>query len=145
LTEVTILACSSKKRGAAITTIDLESEPNAIALGPFHLAARTGNNVKFYRWVREKTLLKGGELVNEINYEHNIKKMLLNDKWVCVLTDKSKVIVNSIEENKIKEKVFPVEGEKMIIQFFVTKMFLVILDNTSKLKFYHLEDKNVIM
>ncbi len=36
--------------------------------------------------------------------------MLLNDKWVCVLTDKSKVIVNSIEDNKIKEKVFPVEG-----------------------------------
>lgn len=145
LTEVTILACSSKKRGAAITTVELEAEPNAIALGPFHLATRTGNNVKFYRWVREKTLLKGGELVNEINYEHNIKKMLLNDKWICVLTDKNKVIVNSIEDNKVKEKVFPVEGEKMIIQFFVTKMYLVMLDNTSKLKFYHLEDKNVIM
>jgi hypothetical protein len=109
------------------------------------LAAAYGNTVKFYRWVREKTLLKGGELVNEIHYEHNIKKILLNEKWVCALTDKSKVIVNSIEDNKVKEKIFPVEGEKLIIQFFVTKMFLIMLDNTSKLKFYHLEDKNVIM
>lgn len=96
LTEVTIIACSSKKRGAAITSVELDSEPNAIALGQYHVAAQTGNTVKFYRWVREKTLLKGGEKVNEINYEHNIKKLLLNDKWVCVLTDKNKVIVNAI-------------------------------------------------
>lgn len=60
LTEVTIISCSSKKRGAAITTVDLDTEPNAIALGQNHLAARTGNNVKLYRWVRERTLLKGG-------------------------------------------------------------------------------------
>jgi len=60
LTEVTILSCSSKKRGAAITSVDLDNEPNAIALGQYHLAAKFGNSVKFYRWVREKTLLKGG-------------------------------------------------------------------------------------
>ncbi len=52
LTEVTILACSSKKRGAAITTIDLDTEPTSISLGPLHLAASNGNTVKFYRWVK---------------------------------------------------------------------------------------------
>ena len=49
---MTVLACSSKKRGAAITTVELDSEPSAIALGQYHIAAQTGNNVKFYRWVR---------------------------------------------------------------------------------------------
>lgn len=40
---------------------------------------------------------------------------------------------------------FPLEGDKQIVQYFMNKTFLIILDNTSKLKFYHIEDKNVVM
>jgi hypothetical protein len=62
-----------------------------------------------------------------------------------VLSDKNKVHLDSIENKQIKERVFPVEGDKQIIQFFLTKVFLILLDNTSRLKFYHIEDKNVVM
>ena len=64
LTEVVILSCSSKKRGQLITNISLPFEPVSIALGPYHVAARLGNTIKFYRWLRDKMLLSGGEEVN---------------------------------------------------------------------------------
>jgi hypothetical protein len=83
--------------------------------------------------------------VNEIQFEYNIKRIELNDSYVALLDDKNKLHLQSIENNQIKEKVFPVEGDRQIIQFFVTKAFLIYLDNTSRLKFYHIEDKNVIM
>lgn len=60
LTEVVILSCSSKKRGQLITNISLPFEPSNIELGPYHLAARLGNTVKFYRWVKDKVLISGG-------------------------------------------------------------------------------------
>ena len=61
------------------------------------------------------------------------------------MDDKNKVHLNSIENNQVKERVFPLEGDKQIIQFFMTAHFLIMLDNTSKLKFYHIEDKNIVM
>jgi len=61
LTEVVILSCSSKKMGQFINNINLPFEPTAMALGPQHLAVRLGNTVKFYQWVRNKTLISGGE------------------------------------------------------------------------------------
>lgn len=64
LTEVVILGCSSKKRGQLVNNVNLPFEPASISLGPQHLAARLGNTVKFYRWLRDKMLLSGGEEVN---------------------------------------------------------------------------------
>lgn len=75
LTEVVLLSCSSKKRGQLINNINLPFEPASIALGPCHLAARVGNTVKFYRWLRDKMLISGGEEVNEIQCEYTIKKI----------------------------------------------------------------------
>jgi hypothetical protein len=40
---------------------------------------------------------------------------------------------------------FPAEGDRTVVQFMLTKVFLIYLDSTSRLKFYHIEDKNVIM
>lgn len=66
LSEVVLLSCSSKKKGQLINNINLPFEPTSISLGPSHLAARLGNTVKFYRWLRDKVLISGGEEVNEI-------------------------------------------------------------------------------
>ncbi len=52
LTEVVILSCSYKKKGQLINNLNLPFEPASISLGPYHLAARLGNTVKFYRWLR---------------------------------------------------------------------------------------------
>ncbi len=60
LTEVVLLSCSSKKKGQLINNINLPFEPSGISLGPNHLAARLGNTIKFYRWLRDKSLLAGG-------------------------------------------------------------------------------------
>ena len=60
LTEVVILGCSSKKKGQLINNINLSFEPNSITLGPRHLAARLGNTIKFYRWLKDKMLISGG-------------------------------------------------------------------------------------
>jgi hypothetical protein len=35
----------------------LPFEPTGINLGPTHLAARRGNSIKFYRWIRNRTIL----------------------------------------------------------------------------------------
>ncbi len=66
LTEVVLLSCSSKKKGQLINNINLPFEPSSISLGPSHLAARQGNTIKFYRWLRDKVLIAGGEEVAEI-------------------------------------------------------------------------------
>jgi hypothetical protein len=145
LSEVVLLSCSSKKKGQLINNINLPFEPTGISLGPNHLAARLGNTVKFYRWLRDKMLISGGEEVNEIQCEYNIKKVELGDGWAALLDDKNKLHLIEIENKQTKEKVFPVEGDRQIVQFFLTKMFLIYLDNTSRLKYYHIEDKNVIM
>ena len=52
---------------------------------------RLGNTVKFYRWVKDKTLISGGEEVREIQCEYNIKKMEVGDGWAALLDEKSKV------------------------------------------------------
>lgn len=44
-----------------------------------------------------------------------------------------------------KPKVFPLEADKQVVQYFLNKTFLISLDNSSKVKFYHIEDKNVVM
>lgn len=97
LTEVVILSCSSKKKGQLINNINLPFEPSAITLGPNHLAARVGNSIKYYRWLREKTLLSGGEEVSEMQYEFNIKRVELSEHFVAILDDKNKVHLSSIE------------------------------------------------
>lgn len=70
--------------------------------------------------------------------------MEVGDGWAALQDDKNKVHLVEIE-GKAKEKVFPVEGDRQILQFWLTRSFLISLDNTSKVKYYHLEDKNVIM
>ena len=144
LTEVVILSCSSKKRGQMITNVNLPFEPTQIALGPYHLAARLGNTLKFYRWFRDKILISGGEEVNEIQCEYNIKKVDVGDGWAAVLDDKNKIHLIEIE-GKTKERIFPVEGDRQVVQCFLTKVFLIYLDNTYRLKYYHIEDKSVVM
>ena len=144
LTEVVILGCSSKKKGQIIKNINLPVEPNSIALGPQHLAARLGNTIKFYRWLKDKMLISGGEEVNQIQCEYTIKKVEVGDGWAAIQDDKNKIHLVEIE-GKSKEKVFPVEGDRQVIQYFLTKVFLIYLDNTYRLKYYHIEDKNVIM
>ena len=144
LTEVVILGCSSKKKGQIINNINLPFEPNSIALGPQHLAARLGNTIKFYRWLKDKMLISGGEEVNQIQCEYTIKKVEVGDGWAAILDDKNKIHLVEIE-GKSKEKVFPVEGDRQVVQYFLTKVFLIYLDNTYRLKYYHIEDKNVIM
>ena len=85
------------------------------------------------------------EEVNEIDFEHTIKRIDLNDTHVAIMSEKSKVYLYEIENNDSKPKTFPFESEKQITQFFMNKTFMIMLDNTSKLKFYHIEDKNVVM
>lgn len=86
-----VLSCSSKKRGQLITNISLPFEPAGISLGPYHVAARLGNTIKFYRWLRDKVLLQGGEEVNEIQCEYNIKKVEVGDGWAAIMDDKNKI------------------------------------------------------
>lgn len=76
-------------------------------MGQCHVASRIGNSVRFYRWVREKTLIKGGEFVGEITCEGSVKGVGLNERWVAVLTDVGRVVVREIEGGEGKEKVFP--------------------------------------
>lgn len=61
------------------------------------------------------------------------------------MSDKNKVYLYEIEDQEAKPKTFPLEGEKQVVQYFMNKTFMILLDNTSKLKFYHIEDKNVVM
>ena len=70
--------------------------------------------------------------------------MEVGDGWAAILDDKNKIHLVEIE-GKTKERVFPVEGDRQVVQFFLTKVFLIYLDNTYRLKYYHIEDKNVIM
>lgn len=60
LTEVVIMNCNSKKKGQIICSINLDFEPAAITLGPTHLAARNGNTIHYFRWLKDKMLLPGG-------------------------------------------------------------------------------------
>lgn len=57
LTEVIFINCSSKKKGQIMKQFFLPFEPSGITLGPSHLAARRGNTVKFYRWIRNRVVL----------------------------------------------------------------------------------------
>jgi WD repeat-containing protein 19 len=91
LSEVVLLSCSSKKKGQLINNINLPFEPTGISLGPNHLAARLGNTVKFYRWLRDKMLISGGEEVNEIQCEYNVKRVEVGDGWAALLDDKNKL------------------------------------------------------
>lgn len=68
LTEIVLLSCSSKKKGQLINNINIPFEPSSITLGPYHMAIRVGNTIKYYRWLKEKTLISGGEEVNENQY-----------------------------------------------------------------------------
>ena len=61
------------------------------------------------------------------------------------MSEKGKVFLFEIDNTEIKPKVFPLETEKQVTQLFMNRTFMIMLDNTSKLKFYHIEDKNVVM
>lgn len=104
-----------------------------------------GNTVKYYQWVRERTLLQGGEEVAERDYDFGIKRLMLNDGYVALLTDNGKVVLHQIDGKEEKDKRFPLENDRTIVQFSLTKNFLILLDNTSRIKFYHIEDQNIIL
>lgn len=69
----------------------LPFEPTGINLGPSHLAVRLGNTIKFFRWTRNRVVLADIEEVNEINFDHAIKRIDLNDTHIAILSDKNKV------------------------------------------------------
>jgi hypothetical protein len=88
------------------------------------------------------------EEVNEINCGFAIKHIDMNDTHVAIQSDKNKVLLYLIDQKEgdnNKPKQFPVEADKQIVQFFMNKTFLISLDNSSKLRFYHIEDKNVVL
>lgn len=75
LTEVVLINCSSKKKGQIICNVNFPFEPSLITLGATHVAGKVGNSITFFRWLKEKVLIPGGEEVNKIDYECAIKKM----------------------------------------------------------------------
>lgn len=81
----------------------------------------------------------------ERDYEFNLKKIMLNDSYVALLTDTGKVILHQIDSKEEKDRRFPIENDRTITQFTLTKNFLIMLDNTNRLKYYHIEDQNMIL
>ena len=144
-TDITILSTSSRNKGKVISAITLPSEPQSIHLGPCHLAMRVGNTVRYFQWLRDRSLIQGGEEIAERDYEFGIKKIMLNDSYVALLADTGKVILHQIDGKEEKDRRFPIENDRSITQFTLTKNFLIMLDNASRLKYYHIEDQNMIL
>ena len=88
----------------------LPFEPSGITLGPCHLAVRSGNMVKLYRWTKNRTILSDIEEVNEIDFEYAIKRIDINETHVGILSDKSKIYLYEIEKYDSKPKIFPFES-----------------------------------
>lgn len=70
---------------------------------------------------------------------------MLNDTYAAVLTEAGKVILHHIDGKEEKDRKFPIENDRTILQFSLTKNFLILLDSTNRLKFFHIDDQNFIL
>jgi len=69
---------------------------------------RIGSSVGYFQWLRDRSLIQGGEKVAERDYEFTIKKIMLNDSYVALLADTGKVILHQIDGKEERDRRFPI-------------------------------------
>ena len=79
----------------------------------------------------------------EKTYNFTIKKAVLNDQYLALLSDSNKVCLTPITNPSAEDLLLPADAE--VLQFSLTKHFLIFLDTSNKLKLYHVEDKCFVM
>ncbi|EAR82687.2 WD40 repeat protein (macronuclear) [Tetrahymena thermophila SB210] len=147
-TEVSIVDTSRINQIQNVSSINLETEPGFLSLGLYHLAAGINNNVWYYLWLDQKRngIIKGGEMIQKRDYLGSVKDIRLNEFWAAVLTD-GKCILHTIQpNNNVKDQKFPqIETDKAISGIGLTNDFLIMLDSSGKIRYYHLEDQQFVV
>ncbi|XP_038055636.1 WD repeat-containing protein 19-like isoform X2 [Patiria miniata] len=120
--------------------INIEVEPNFVALGPYHLAVGMNNRAWFYLLGE-----KGPEKLKDREYLGTIINMCLNADYAAVYFENS-VQLHLIEaegsgDNEEREtRLFPEDGQGGITCHALTSDFLIYGTSTGELMFFYLED-----
>ena len=135
LTEVTIFETTGGVRN--INRIKIDTDPSALALGPFHVGVLNSNSGWYYRWKNATELFPGGVCVKKMDYSGIGKYLALNSSWAAVQSGNS-VALHLIEGDKI-EKIF-----SDVVCMTITSIMLILGDTSSKVKCFSLQDLNYV-
>ena len=135
LTEVTIFECVGGVR--AINKVKIDSEPQKIALGPYHVATLMGSSSMFYRWKSPKELFPNGFCEGKMDYHGTGSQIIVNAEWAAVLTG------NTVNLHKITEKHINKQFPDIVCMGITTNM-LVLGDSSYKVKCFSLDDQNYV-
>lgn len=135
LTEITIYECVGGVR--AINKVKIDSEPQKMALGPFHVAVLNGSSSLFYRWKSPKELFPNGYAEGKMDYPGTGSLIVINSEWAAVLTG------NTLNLHMIKEKSIRQQFADVVCTAMTTNS-LVLGESSGKVKCFSLEDQNYV-
>lgn len=148
LSKVEIKDCM--RNNLTVNKINLDIEPAFISLGKNHCAVGINNYVWYYRWRNEnpRNNQVDAPLVCKREYFTTIKSVVLNDKWTAVLSE-GKVTLHFIEAERngghSDDRKFPqYDSDQPIASIHLTDEFLIMTDIAGKLKYYFIEENQVI-
>ena len=135
LTEVTIYECVGGVRNA--NKVKIDTEPNVLALGPYHVGILNNASAWFYRWKSPKEIFPGGVCVKKKDYSGAGKNLVINTAWAAALNG-STATLHQIEGDKA-EKLF-----NDVVCIGITSSMFVFGEASCKVKCFSLEDMNYI-
>lgn len=135
LTEVSIFECVGGVRNA--NKVKIDSEPTALALGPFHVGVLSNSSAWFYRWKTAKEIYPGGVCVKKKDYSGVGKNLVMNSAWAAALCG-SVATLHQIEGDKAEKQFTDV------ICIEITSTMLILGDTSNKVKCFSIEDMNYI-
>lgn len=148
LSKVEIKDCM--KNNVTVNNINLEIEPAFIGLGKSHCAVGINNKVWYYRWREGEQITSdtSSTMVCQREYFTTIKDVVLNDKWTAVLSE-GKCTLHVIEAerngNNSDDRKFPMyDSDQPITNIYLTEEFLIMSDTAGKLKYYLIDENQVI-